>query len=282
MPSDHIYKVVEELPVFSDCEGIADRNKKQNCSTEKVNEYIYKNLKYPAIARENGVQGAVTVSFIVEKDGSTSNHKIIRNIGAGCGDEAVRLIEKMGKWIPAKNRREAVRCEVKQVVRFEIPEFVDQRIESTPKTENNVPTSSAPVKEKKFKVVEEMPSFPGCEGLSVVKKRQQCAQKKMLEFIYKNLKYPTEARKNGVEGTVVITYVVEKDGTINDAKILRDIGDGCGEEALRIVNSMPKWNPGIQKGKPVNVQFNIPIRFKLEYSNKKIKELQKQARRSKN
>ncbi len=116
-----------------------------------------------------------------------------------------------------------------------------------------------------FKVVEEMPRFPGCDNEpGDAKAKEQCAQKKMLEFIYKNIKYPAIARENGVEGTVVVTFVVEKDGSISDAKTLRDIGAQCGEEALRIVKMMPKWTPGKQRGNSVRVQFNLPVRFKLE------------------
>ena len=110
--------------------------------------------------------------------------------------------------------------------------------------------------------------FPGCESVGDKNERKQCAQKKMLEFIYSNIKYPPIARENGVEGTTVIRFVVEKDGSIGEPQIVRDIGAQCGEEALRVVklmNNMPKkWNPGKQRGKPVRVYFNLPVKFKLE------------------
>ena len=90
----------------------------------------------------------------------------------------------------------------------------------------------------------------------------------MLEFIYGNIKYPAIARENGVEGMVVVTFVVEKDGTVTDARVVRDIGAQCGQEALRVVNLMNeksvKWVPGKQRGRAVRVQFNLPVRFKLE------------------
>ena len=154
------------------------------------------------------------------------------------------------------------------------PEFVDnsvteesvveKKIES-PKPPPPPPPPPPPKVEEIFKVVEEMPRFPGCDNEpGDAKAKEQCAQKKMLEFIYKNIKYPAIARENGVEGTVVVTFVVEKDGSISDAKTLRDIGAQCGEEALRIVKMMPKWTPGKQRGNSVRVQFNLPVRFKLE------------------
>lgn len=120
-----------------------------------------------------------------------------------------------------------------------------------------------------FKRVEQMPRFPGCEnevGDNAAKKA--CADRQLLEFIYKNISYPAIARENGVEGMTVITFVVEQNGSISDAHIVRDIGAQCGEEALRVVNLMNeqgvKWTPGKQRGRPVRVQFNLPVKFKLE------------------
>lgn len=154
------------------------------------------------------------------------------------------------------------------------PEFVDQSVTETevvervveqPKAAPPPPPPPPPKVDEIFKVVEEMPRYPGCETQAGdAKAKKECADKKMLEFIYKNIKYPAIARENGVEGTVVVTFVVEKDGSITDAKIVRDIGAQCGDEALRIVNMMPKWIPGKQRGNPVRVQFNLPVRFKLE------------------
>jgi len=114
-----------------------------------------------------------------------------------------------------------------------------------------------------------MPRFPGCEneaGDHAAKKA--CADKKMLQYIYKNLKYPAIARENGVEGMCVIQFVVGKNGAVNEAKIVRDIGAGCGDAALSVVNGMnnlpEKWTPGKQRGKSVKVLYTLPVRFKLE------------------
>lgn len=120
-----------------------------------------------------------------------------------------------------------------------------------------------------FKVVEMMPRFPGCEGMDgTAKEKAQCAQIKMLEYIYKNLKYPQLARENGVEGTVVLNFVIAKDGYIDDIKIVRDIGAGCGDAAASAVDSMndmnERWIPGTQRGRKVRVLYTLPIKFKLE------------------
>lgn len=102
-----------------------------------------------------------------------------------------------------------------------------------------------------FTVVESMPEFPGGAA-------------KMMEFIAKNIKYPPMARESGIQGRVFVNFVVEPDGKVSNVKVLRGIGGGCDEEAIRVVNNMPKWTPGRQRGKAVRVSFNLPVRFTLQ------------------
>ncbi len=113
------------------------------------------------------------------------------------------------------------------------------------------------------------PLFPGCEELaSDVEARKICSEEKLLKYLYSKIQYPQYALDHDVEGRCVITFVVEKDGKISHAKILKDIGGGCGEEALRVVNSMNEmplaWIPGTNDGKPVRVRFNLPVKFQLK------------------
>ena len=114
-------------------------------------------------------------------------------------------------------------------------------------------------------IAEQMPMFPACDSLTNYKERKPCADKAMLEFVYTNLQHPKNcAREGGVEGTVVVSFIIKKDGSISDVKIIREVGCGCGDEAVRVVKLMPKWIPGQQQNQPVDVQFNLPIRFRLE------------------
>ena len=101
-----------------------------------------------------------------------------------------------------------------------------------------------------FDVVETQPSPPG--GMSAWN-----------EYLRKNLKYPTQARRMGVEGSVILVFVVNTDGSIQDVEILRGIGGGCDEEAIRVVSGAPNWEPGKQRGRPVRTRMRLPIRFKL-------------------
>ncbi|MFZ1456608.1 MAG: energy transducer TonB [Saprospiraceae bacterium] len=166
-----------------------------------------------------------------------------------------------------------------EVIEDDQPAFENQEVTEETKVEAPVvekkappppppPPPPAPVEEEIFKVVEQMPRFPGCEDKKTDKEKEDCAKTKMLEYIYKNLKYPAIARENGVEGQVVLQFVVDKDGSIADAKVVRDIGAGCGAEAEKVVNGMnnmgQKWIPGKQRGRPVRVLYTLPVKFKLE------------------
>lgn len=120
-----------------------------------------------------------------------------------------------------------------------------------------------------YVAVEEMPRFPGCEMLdttAVVK--QQCASQALLSFMYNNIRYPQQAQQEGIEGTVVLSFVVEPDSTISNLSVRKDIGGGCGVEAMRVASQMNdigvRWSPGKKGGKAVRTQFNLPIRFKIE------------------
>ena len=121
-----------------------------------------------------------------------------------------------------------------------VEEYVAPEIEEEEVTEQEV-----------FQIVEEMPAFPGGE-------------QKLLEYVAKNVKYPQIARESGIKGRVFISFVVEPDGSVSNVKVLRGIGGGCDEEAMRVVKAMPKWKPGKQRGKAVRVSYMLPINFQLQ------------------
>jgi len=107
------------------------------------------------------------------------------------------------------------------------------------------------LEEEIFTIVEKMPEFPG-------------GTKKLFGYLGKNIEYPPMAKDAGIKGKVYVTFVVDKDGSITDVKVLRGIGGGCDEEAIRVVKGMPRWSPGKQRGKSVRVQYNLPINFILK------------------
>lgn len=113
-------------------------------------------------------------------------------------------------------------------------------------------TSTAQTKKNDmvFDVVEVMPQYPG-------------GQIAMLQYIMKNIKYPEQAMKEGIQGRVAVSFIVEKDGSISNVKPILSVHPLLNKEAVRVVESMPKWSPGKQNGKPVRVRFNVPVMFKL-------------------
>lgn len=140
--------------------------------------------------------------------------------------------------------------EDEEILEEDEPEIEDQEIDEDTEIEQEL--EEEVIEEAKiFTIVEEMPTFPGGE-------------KKLYEFINKNLNYPQIAKESGIEGLVVVNFVVDETGSVSNVKVLRGIGGGCDEEAVRVVKRFPKWNPGKQRGKPVKVSFNLPIRLKLE------------------
>ncbi len=145
---------------------------------------------------------------------------------------------------------EEIPDEVEIEEKIEVNFDVDVKEETVIK---EVVIAEAPVEEKAdeiFDVVETQPNPPG--GMSGWN-----------QYLSKNLKYPTQARRMGIEGTVIVVFVVNTDGSIQDVDVLRGIGGGCDEEAIRVVSAAPKWEPGKQRGRPVRTRMRLPIRFKL-------------------
>ena len=232
--NDTVFQIVEQMPQFPGGE-------------QALMEFVAKSVVYPEEAKEKNISGRVFVSFVVEKDGSVSNVKVLRGIGGGCDEEAVRVIKSMPKWQPGKMKGEPVR------VSYQIPFNFKLDNEPTPPARQS-DVSSANMKPDEngvFQIVEEMPQYPGGEAA-------------MMEYVAKNVVYPKEAQEKGISGRVFVGFVIEKDGSIGEVKLLRGIGGGCDEEAIRVVQGMPKWKPGKMKGEAVRVSYQMPIIFKLQ------------------
>lgn len=247
-----IFEVVEQMPEFPDG------------GMPALMEYFGKNIKYPEAAMKKGTQGRVTVQFVVVKDGSIANAKVLRGIDPELDKEAVRVISMMPKWKPGMQKGQAVNVKYTVPVMFRL-------------TEDNTPVKYAPIESKidemvvvgyapeetaspaegtVFEVVEQMPEYPG--GMSA-----------MMAFIGKNIKYPVAAQKAKIQGRVVIQFIVNTEGDIISPKVLRSADPLLDAEAIRLTTIMPKWKPGIQKGQAVNVKYAVPIMFRLQEPEKK-------------
>ena len=154
---------------------------------------------------------------------------------------------------------------VQQVVKIniveddvEVDDNIDIDVEADQNTEVQEYIAPVNVEEEEsaeeaqiFMVVESMPEYPGGEAA-------------LYKYLAENIKYPQMAKESGIQGRVFVTFVVERNGSVTDVRVLRGIGGGCDEEAIRVVQSMPQWTPGKQRGKSVRVQYNLPVKFTLQ------------------
>jgi periplasmic protein TonB len=161
-------------------------------------------------------------------------------------------LQKVIKFVPPKVVKEEVVEEIPTIEEIKQNEVAAVEVEGDAEVVFEEPVVAVVEEDenKIFMVVEQQPEFEG-------------GYEAMMAFIRKNMRYPASARRMGIDGTVYVSFVVGKDGAINDVKVLRGISADCDKEAVRVVQAMPPWKPGKQNGKPVFVRFNLPIKFKL-------------------
>ncbi|OPZ29966.1 MAG: transport protein TonB [Bacteroidetes bacterium ADurb.BinA174] len=244
---DEVFVVVENQPQYPG-------------GTEAMNKFINENLQYPVIAQENGIQGRVIINFIIEKDGSLSDIRVVRGVDPALDKEAVRLIGSMPKWTPGKQRGYDVRVRYTLPITFRLSGNAPAVETGKPQREDQEKLKDLARKmitEEIFVVVEEQPEFSG-------------GSTAMMNFISENISYPKIAFENGIQGRVITNFVVGNDGSISDVKIVRGVDPALDKEAVRVIESMPAWKPGKQRGQPVNVRFTLPVVFSLEKKEPKV------------
>lgn len=262
-----IYKVVDQMPMFPGCEDIADLEERQKCSNKKMLMHLYSQIKYPKLAHENGTEGTTVVRFVVDKNGNITNPEMVRTIGDGCDEEVLRIVETFPQWHPGIHNGKKVAVYFNLPVKFKLAG--EDKIASASK-KKNIEKLKNDNDGKAFSKVDQMPMFPGCEDMTDLEERRNCANQKMLMHIYKNITYPELARETGTQGTVVVRFIINKTGELVEPEIIRGVGNGCDVEVLRVVETMPIWSPGIHEGKNVSTYFNLPVKFKLEDDKKPI------------
>ena len=237
---DQPFLIAETMPLFPMQEGgnpgYGDLN--------TFRAWVQKNIKYPAEAFRNGEQGRVVLSFVVEKDGSVSNIQILQTPGKAFSEETRRVVAASPKWKPGEQRGEKVR------VRYTLP--VDFRITATAqdtKTSENKGSGEEP-----FLVVDTPPQFNGGDiG-------------EFRRWVQMNVKYPAEALGKNIYGKVLVTFVIEKDGSVGNAEIFKSPDKSLADELLRVIGKSPKWTPGKQRGEAVRVKFGMPVDFAVQTS----------------
>ena len=225
---DQIFQICEEIPQFPG--GMVECMK-----------FLGSNIKYPAEAVAKKLEGRVIVQMIIEKDGSITNTKVVRGVNPLLDEEALRVVSAMPKWIPGKQRGQAVRVQYTLPIMFSLNGKTDEmqhhQVKIKP-NENGI-----------YNIVEEPASFPG--GMA------EC-----MKFLAENIKYPEDCKKEGIQGRVIAQFIIDKDGSIKNVKVIRGVHPSLDKESIRIIESMPKWTPAKVKGEPVKCQFTLPVAFK--------------------
>ncbi|HUM47238.1 MAG TPA: energy transducer TonB, partial [Chitinophagales bacterium] len=182
---------------------------------ESLIRFLQKNLRYPSEARENGIEGKVVAQFVVNENGAISDIRIIRGIGGGCDEEIVRVIKLMPNWKPGIKNAQPVKAYTNLPCTFKLGTEDDDDDDES--------------QEVKF-----------VGGESAYQK-----------FLKKHIEYPKDARKNGVEGIVVLTFKVNENGMASDVKVSKSLSASCDQEALRLFSLVPTWSPQKKDGRPV-------------------------------
>ena len=198
---------------------------------EGVRDYICSKVVYPEEAMRKGIKGNVYVGVTIRADGSVTDERIVRGAHPLLDAEALCVIRELPRWEPAKIDGKAVDETYVVTVPFD-PDYLEKE-----------PWADI------YMVVEDMPEFP--EG-------------DVKHYLAEHVRYPEEAKKQGVEGVVFVRFIIKPDGSLTDVKVLRPVHPLLDEEALRVVREMPRWKPGCQDGKPVRVFYSVPVEFRLD------------------
>lgn len=190
-------------------------------------KYIYNNFIKVIQDRDTSFSGKLYLVFTVNKDGSTSDITVEKKVAPWITEIGIQMVKNMPKWEPAVTDAEI--CKIHETIPVDIR-----------KKNDNSP----------FVIVEQMPEFPG-------------GTDKMMRYLSNMIRYPVEAQMKKIQGMVISSFIVGKDGAISDIQVVRGIGSGCDDEAVRVIKNMPPWQPGKQGGQPVPVKFTLPIRFSL-------------------
>ena len=237
MDNDTIYDVVDQMPEYPG-------------GMEMLMKYVAENVKYPEAAKEKNISGRVFVQFVIEKDGSVNEVKVLNSIGGGCDEEAVRVVKAMPNWKPGIKDGKPVR------VRYNMPfNFKLDDAQPTKTDKKSVKNDKKDVKADEngvYTVPETMPEYPG--GVEA-----------MIAYFSENLTVPEKYTTGEFEYKLFVQFVVTEDGSVADVDLLKamDSKQDLNDEAIRVVKSMPKWKPGTVDGKPVKVSYTLPIVYRI-------------------
>lgn len=224
--------------------------------TARYAQFLADHQRYPAAAMQQGQQGTVPVRFVVEKTGVVSNVEVGAPVAPLLDAEALRLIKSGPRWTPAKNGGQVVRQRVTVPVSFVLsPPAATVQLPAKggaptpPPNAADIAASAHP--DQPAVVAPDKPATPvgGTDAF--------------FAWIEKNQQYPKLARQRKIQGKVPVEFVVQADGSLTDVRVLKKMGSGLDEEALRLIRTAPKWEPATYQGKPLKQKLVLPVLFQL-------------------
>ncbi|MHB8259388.1 MAG: energy transducer TonB [Bacteroidia bacterium] len=216
---------------------------------QEMKRFLHDHLIYPAVDYKNKKEGTVILDFIVTKDGKTSTIKVSKSVSPDMDKEAIRLL-KLIDWIPSRKDGVAVNVNHSIDITFSLSKYKKQ------------------VKERGFDV-SLYKDIPTDTSFSIYETAERPpvfndTGKTFSEFVYANLEYPEAALKQGIEGNVKLSFVVEPDGMVSDIKILNEgVAAGCNNEAIRVIG-LTKWNPAIRNKQYVRYRMSFTMNFSVK------------------
>jgi TonB family protein len=258
------FTTVEEVPLFPGCEDAAD---KRACFNDQMQKHIGKNFRYPDEAQKLGIQGRVSVVFVIDEEGQIRNirergpHRLLE-------EEVHRIISKLPTMSPGKDKGKPVKVPFSIPITFKLeqggfnPVSVDANYVRLQEQQIGELSESSQLEYSNaipFAIVDKAPIFPGCEDSTDSK---VCFRESIQNHISKNFRYPEVAQEKGIQGRVSIVFLINENGEVTSiAK--RGPDTSLEDEAVRIINKLPVMKPGIHQGQKVAVPYSIPITFKL-------------------
>lgn len=218
----------------------------------EMNKFISGTLRYPSDAVERDVQGLVVYTFVVEKDGTLTNFELIHRADSSLDKEALRILQAMPPWRPAKYKGQIVRSKSYVPMYFRLNKNAKAMVPNTTNSANTIGKTNPEIANSElFSIVDKMPRYPHGE-------------KELAGFIAHQLQYPKEARQQGVEGRILCSFIVAADGSISNIEVVQGLHSQLDKEAIRVLSLMSKWIPGENNGEKVNVKCLFPIDFTID------------------
>lgn len=265
------FNKVDQIPIFESCKK-EKKDTQRDCVVNFINAHIEKNLKYPEEAKKVNIESKVFCTFIIDEKGKititeakgkpTSFKKAFEN-------EAIRVLNLLPKFIPAKHNNQLVKVQAQYSVEFKLENSgiirVNEMVESYPVSVTAESYEEFAEEVVPFAVVEQIPLLEACKNVEK-KEQMNCLNEEIRKHIKKELKYPKEAKKDKIEDRVITVFEIDKNGKVTNINVRGKKSEYQSlfeEEAKRIIQTLPPFSPGLQRGKAVIVKYSMPITFKL-------------------